>query len=68
LALRADLQRLFDAGLITVDDDYHLMISNHLKSKEYATYNGREVIVPDEDLRKPSRKALEVHRAIVFRD
>jgi putative restriction endonuclease len=68
LALRADFHRLFDAGPITVEDDYHLVTSNRLKSMEYATYHGREVLVPGEDFRKPSREALEIHRAIVFRD
>jgi putative restriction endonuclease len=68
LALRADLHKPFDAGLITVDDDYHLVTSNRLQSKEYAAYHGRELTVPDEDSRKPSREALEVHRVIVFRD
>jgi putative restriction endonuclease len=68
LALRTDLHKLFDAGLVTIDDDYRLVVSNRLKSKAYGAYHGQEVLVPDGVSHKPSKKALEVHRAIVFRD
>jgi HNH endonuclease len=68
LALRTDLHKLFDAGFITIDDDYRIVVSNRLKSKGYTVYHGQEVFVPNADFRKPSREALEVHRAIVFRD
>jgi putative restriction endonuclease len=67
LALRTDLHKLFDAGLVTIDDDYRVVVSSRLKSKGYASYHGQEVLVPDEDSRKPSKKALKVHREIVFR-
>jgi putative restriction endonuclease len=68
LALRTDLHKLFDAGLVTIDDDYRLVVSKRLKSKGYVARHGQEVFVPDEDSRKPSREALKVHRTIVFRD
>jgi putative restriction endonuclease len=67
LAFRTDLHKLFDAGLITIDDDYRLVISNRLKSEGYAPFHGQKVFMPDEVSRKPSREALEVHRTVVFR-
>lgn len=67
LAFRTDFHKLFDAGLLSIDDDYRLVTSNRLKSKIYASYHGQEVFVPDEVSRKPSKEALEVHRTVVFR-
>jgi putative restriction endonuclease len=67
LAFRTDLHKLFDAGLITIDDDYRLVTSNRLKSEGYASYHGQKVLVPDEGSHKPSTEALEVHRRVVFR-
>jgi putative restriction endonuclease len=67
LALRTDLHKLFDAGLITVDDDYHVVVSDRLKSEGYAAHHGREIRVPATASNIPSREALEVHRTVVFR-
>lgn len=67
LALRADLHKLFDAGLLTIDDEYRLAISSRLKSKAYAAYHGRKMSLPDEVAQRPSRDALDVHRTVVFR-
>jgi putative restriction endonuclease len=67
LAFRTDLHKLFDAGLITIDDDYRLVTSNRLRSEGYASYHGQKAFVPDEVFRRPSTEALEVHRTVVFR-
>lgn len=56
LAFRTDLHKLFDAGLITIDDDYRLVTSNRLKSGGYASYHGQKVFVPDEVSRSPQRR------------
>jgi putative restriction endonuclease len=67
LPLRADFHRLFDAGLITVDDDYRVVLGDHLESVTYASYDGRQILRPHEAADKPSREALKVHRSLVFR-
>ncbi len=67
LALRTDLHKLFDAGLLTVDDEYRLAISGRLKSEGYAAYHGRKMSLPDEVAQRPSREPLDVHRTVVFR-
>ena len=67
LALRTDFHKLFDAGLITIDDDYHLVVSDRLDSRSYAAYHGQEVLIPDESFHQPSKEALEAHRTVVFR-
>ncbi len=67
LALRTDLHKLFDAGLLTIDDDYRSAISSRLKSEGYAAYHGRKVLLSDKVAHRPSREALNVHRTVVFR-
>ncbi len=67
LALRTDVHKLFDAGLLTIGDDYRVVVSARLKSTDYASYHGQEVLVPKETSHRPSKEALEVHRTVVFR-
>jgi putative restriction endonuclease len=67
LALRTDLHKLFDSGLITITSDYRLRTSDRLNSEFYVEYHDREVSVPHEDSLRPSQKALEMHGAGVFR-
>ncbi len=67
LALRTDLHKLFDAGLLTIDDEYRLAVSGRLKSEGYVAYHGRKILLPDKAAHRPSRGALEVHRTVVFR-
>ena len=40
LTLRMDLRNLFDAGLLTIDDEHRLAISGRLKSEGDAAYQG----------------------------
>ena len=67
LALRTDLHKLFDAGLLTIDDDCRSAISGRPRSEGYAAYHGRKVLLPDKAAHWPSREALDVHRTVVFR-
>ncbi|MFC1861250.1 HNH endonuclease [Chloroflexota bacterium] len=67
IPLRMDLHRLFDTGLITIDGNYRIQISHHLKSQEYEALNGKEIILSENKFHYPSTKALEYHRKWVFR-
>ena len=67
LALRVDLHNFFDAGLITVDADHRLVVSNRLKSEGYAAYYGQMLRLPNDAFNRPSKEALELHRTAVFR-
>ncbi len=42
ICLRADLHRLLDEGLVTIDDDYKIIVSTRLASasKGYGDLNG----------------------------
>ncbi len=66
LLLRVDLHRLFDAGLITIDDNYIVQISSYLLSDSYIQFNGMKINLPE--LRnRPSLEALRWHYKNVFR-
>jgi putative restriction endonuclease len=67
LCLRTDFHKLFDAGLITLDDEGRIVVSGHLLSQEYASYHGKEVLLPPDPSYNPSKQALKLHRDIVFR-
>ena len=67
LPFRADFHRLFDNGLVTVDDGYRVVLSDQLKSEAYAAYDGRQLLMPHELSNRPSKEALKVHRGLVFR-
>ncbi len=67
VALRADLHALFDAGLITVDDDHHVRVSDRLGSDYYRGMAGRPVRFPTNRNNYPAGVALDYHRRLVFR-
>lgn len=68
IVLRVDLHRLFDAGLITIDSDYRVLVSPLLKSDYYLSYHEKEIRLPNNKILYPSQKALEYHRTFVFRN
>lgn len=63
LLLRADLHSLFDLGLISVEADYTLIVSNTLLQTEYADLMGRALRLPSSISDYPNRNALGWHRA-----
>jgi putative restriction endonuclease len=67
IALRTDLHRLFDAGLLTIDSDSKIKISDFVKSAHYLAFDGQLVRLPEDEHHKPSSEALEFHRLRVFR-
>ena len=67
LALRVDLHRLFDAGLLAVDAQLKIVVSSTLNSTEYALLNGRAIILPRDPAKRPSQEALSFHRETRFR-
>jgi putative restriction endonuclease len=62
LLLRVDIHRLFDAGLLTLDDDFTLRISPRLRSPAYQALNGRRLTLPLDTTARPSVVAIQAHR------
>ncbi|WP_170007312.1 HNH endonuclease [Bacillus fonticola] len=61
LVLRIDLHRLFDAGLLTVSQDYEIQVSAQIQSNYYQAYHGRQLLLPQESENYPSKAALALH-------
>lgn len=58
LLLRVDLHRLFDAGLLNIDENYCVQISSHLESNAYKLLNGAKITLPSNPHEFPSKKSL----------
>jgi len=73
LLLRSDLHKLFDAGYVTVTDDYRFEVSRAIKEeyhngKEYYLLHGRKLLVlPECESDRPSPDFLRWHNEQVYR-
>ncbi len=67
LAMRVDIHRLFDEGLVSISEDGTLMVSSRLSGTSYASLAGRKVRQPLASSQAPSRLALDYHRTNLFR-
>lgn len=67
LALRRDIHRLFDAGLLSIRTDYTLEVSQRLTASPYAELEGVALHLPADSGARPSLEAIRYHRAEVFR-
>jgi putative restriction endonuclease len=72
LLLRSDLHKLFDKGYVTVDPDYHFVVSQRIKEewengREYYAMHGREIRLPAKPIDVPSLEFLRWHNEERFR-
>lgn len=67
IALRSDIHTLFDAGLISFEDDGEVMVSPRLSGSAYNALRGKRLALPKDSLAAPSPAALKHHREFVFR-
>ena len=58
LLLRVDLHKLFDNGLMYIDDEYCIHISPYVTSSYYQKYNGQCISLPEKERLYPSIEAL----------
>ena len=62
LLLRADIHRMFDAGLLGIEpDDYTAVLSPNLRNKSIARHEGQRIIFPEKEVMNPNRRLLEEH-------
>ena len=61
ILLRIDIHRLFDKGLITIDQDYTLILSEKLENSYYREYGGKKINLPNDKDKYPDKSALEWH-------
>lgn len=66
ISLCPNLHRAFDRGLVTVDNDYRVLLSDNFVESEspfkLAQFRNQKLILPASDRLKPSRQNLEWHR------
>jgi putative restriction endonuclease len=67
ILLRADLARLFDAGLATVTPDYRFVVSESVTSRVYRDFSGSSLTLPDSAGQQPLVEALWWHGETRFR-
>lgn len=72
IALCPNLHRAFDRGLVSIDNDYRILISNHLNEIESHSYSlkqleGRKIRLPFGSQYYPSIENVEWHRDNIFK-
>jgi putative restriction endonuclease len=72
LSLCPNLHRAFDRGMVSIDGDYRILVSDQLVEDEGHPYSleqlrGRPIQLPNERKYYPSRDNLEWHRERVFK-
>ena len=72
ICLNALHDKAFDQGYITIQKDYTITISQHLKDiysgniieQYFGTYNGKQIIMPEKFV--PNQEYLEYHNDVIF--
>ncbi len=58
LLLRVDFHKMFDNGLMYIDENYKVFISPQVKSEYYQSFNGKTINLPVNISLYPSKEAL----------
>ena len=71
LLLRVDIHKLFDEGYVTVTPEHKFRVSTKLKEeygngRDYYARDKQEIHVPEDELLRPDRLALERHNDMIF--
>jgi putative restriction endonuclease len=64
LCLNALHDRAFDNGLISIDENYNVIVSKKVKHKLILQYEHQQIKLPDRFL--PDQKFLSFHRKNIF--
>lgn len=67
LLLRVDFHKIFDSGLMFIDDNYRINISPQVESEYYKKFNGSSINLPKNKNQYPSKKAL-LYKKFEFRN
>jgi putative restriction endonuclease len=63
ILLRVDLHRLFDCGLLYIDEDYIIHISSILTNELYTKFQGHKISLPQNEENHPSLASLKLREA-----
>jgi putative restriction endonuclease len=67
LLLRVDFHKIYDSGLMYIDEDYKIHISPYVKSDYYLNFNGLKINLPNNSNMHPSKEALQ-YKEFEFRN
>jgi putative restriction endonuclease len=72
ILMRSDIHRLYDRGLVTVDADLTFRVSRSIErdysnGKIYYALDGKPIISPEAEDKRPDRQSLAWHAAELFR-
>ncbi|WP_028296296.1 HNH endonuclease [Olivibacter sitiensis] len=72
LALCPNMHRAFDRGLLSVDGEYRILVSPHVREDESHAYSlaqlaGKRMLLPTKLQYWPRQEGLEWHREEVFK-
>ena len=72
IALSPTLHRAFDRGIISIDQDYKVMVSNKIKETSNHKFSiqeleGEKIYLPKNSQHLPNQKNLEWHRKNIFK-
>src|SRR5690606_24578505 len=72
IALCPNLHRAFDRGLVSVDEEYRILVSSHVEEESAHPYSlnklsGKPIILPEQIQYQPPQENLEWHRREVFK-
>lgn len=70
LALCQTIHWMFDEGLVSIDDDYRILIANHLVPEKIKNFVNpdQKLIIPDSFEFRPHPQFLRYHRENIFKD
>jgi putative restriction endonuclease len=71
LLLRRDIHSVFDAGYVTFDDDFRMVVSDRVRSdfnngEEYRRLHGQQLALPQNPRFRPSISNLAWHQNECF--
>lgn len=72
IALCPNLHRAFDRGLVSIDEDYCIMVSSHIEEEVSHPYSlsqliGKAIMLPKEEHYQPAQENLAWHRREVYK-
>jgi putative restriction endonuclease len=66
ISLCPNLHRAFDRGLISIDENYRVVVSNAFVENDcdysIKQFERKEIVLPQKDIYQPSRRGLLFHR------
>ena len=72
ISLSPNLHRAFDRGLVSVNSDYKVMVSNsfteHSTDGSIKPYAGKLIVLPVQNTYYPSLENLQWHRENIFKN